>query len=227
MSQRYPGPEEPTDAENGDAAPPPAPTSWGTGPDEPPRYGVRLPPDQRPLPPSGAERYPRPVPTDPYGTPVGPEVGGPYGQQGPYSQSPYGAQPGAYGQDPYGSSQQPYGQVPYASQQPYGQDPYGRAPYGQGPIDPYARRGGPGPANGLALWSLLLGLFTFMCGPSAIAGIVVGIMARRAVAQGRATNKGLATTGLVVSIVMCVLWLLAAYWLISSGAYQQILDTYQ
>lgn len=171
-------------------------------PDDQPRYGVRLPPDQRP--PVPPQPVPGADPTRQHGAP------GAWGQ-------PYGGQP--YGGQPYGG--QPYGGQPSGGQ-PYGGQPYGGQPYGG--YDPYAAARPPvGRSNQLAVWSLVLGLAGLLCGPTTIVGIVLGVQARVAVKQGRATNGALALTGLVVSIVMAVLWIISVIWLFSSGGYDELL----
>ena len=162
--------------------------------------------------------------TSPYGGYVPPAAPAPGGAPGT----------GAYGQQPYGEpphAQQPYGQQPYG-QQPYGQQPYGQQPYGQ----PYPAAGYPGgpvrdtSGNGLGVWSLVLAILTFFtgCFPAAVVGIVLGAKGRRAADEGRADNRGLATAGYVLNIVLTVLTVLlvvGVFWLVSYlGGWEAFLD---
>ncbi|VTR75508.1 DUF4190 domain-containing protein [Cellulomonas hominis] len=131
----------------------------------------------------------------------------PAAQGSPYGPAP---QPSA-ARDPY-AAQHPYAgyaaQHPYAAQQ---QDPYAAAPSAIHPaVAPawgtaaYAPGYGYGyPSNGLAVWSLVLGVVgVVLAGPLAgVPAIITGVLARRAVAEGRADNGGLATAGIVLGAV--------------------------
>jgi hypothetical protein len=65
---------------------------------------------------------------------------------------------------------------------------------------------------GLAIASLVLGILGFLCGLSAIPGLILGIMALRRInrSAGRLRGKGLATGGIVTSGVALVMLILAA-----------------
>lgn len=187
-------------------------------PEDEPRYGVRLPPGQQPVPPQ------QPA----WGTESGQPGQNPYGQpQG--GQPPYGQTQG--GQPPYGQAQggqPPYGQ-PQGGQPPYGQNPYGQAPgglpYSPAP-DPYGT-GGYGQAsstskNNLGVWALVCGIGGLLCNPALIAGVILGVLARKAVREGTANNGGMATAGLVISIIGCVLWVISLVYLSSIGYFDAI-----
>ena len=174
-----------------------------------------------------ADPYPAPQPPgpqQPYGAPDPYAAQQPYGQQ-PYGQQPYGAPDPYAAQQPYGAgdpyaAQQPYGAVdPYAAQQPYGQQPgYGQDPYaGAYPAAPYG--GYPGgsyvpvygyPRNGLGVWSLALGIASFVCfGPLAgIPAIITGVLGRKAAQRGEANNGGLSLAGLILGSIACAGWVL-------------------
>jgi hypothetical protein len=140
-------------------------------------------------------------------TPTGPQ--NPYGQQ-PYGQQPYGQQPG-YGQQPPAYGQQPA----------YGQPPQYPAP-GYSAASVYPGAGGT-QSNSLGVWSLILGLAGFVCSLGLLAGIpaiIVGRLAKKAAAEGRANNPGMGTAGMVlgwiataVSIIVIAAWV----YLLSSG----------
>ena len=67
--------------------------------------------------------------------------------------------------------------------------------------------GGGAEANNLAVWSLVLALLGWVCTGllTSIPAIVVGHRARRAAAQGRANNPGMATAGIVLGWIATVL----------------------
>lgn len=163
-------------------------------PEDEPRYGVRLPPGQQPVPP----------------------------------QQPASPQQPAWGTESGQSGQNPYGQ-PQGGQPPYGQNPYGQAPgglpYSPAP-DPYGT-GGYGQAsstskNNLGVWALVCGIGGLLCNPALIAGVILGVLARKAVREGTANNGGMATAGLVISIIGCVLWVISLVYLSSIGYFDAI-----
>ncbi len=137
----------------------------------------------------------------------------------------YGATPPPYGSDTgsggYGSTPPAYGSTPPA----YGAPPYGGAPayagaeYGQGAYG-YAY-----PKNGLAIWSLVLGLVGLLAGCGFFAGIpaiIVGGRAKRAVAEGQANNPGMATAGVVlgwVATILSILGIIGVIALFATGVY--------
>jgi hypothetical protein len=173
-------------------------------------------------------------PEDPYSTPQGGSGQGGSGEQ-PAGQPPqYGqyapqepAQP-QYGQPQYGQ-QQPYGQQPVYGQQPY--DPAGGQP-GAYPAYQGAPYGGPAfgyPKNGLAVWSLVLGILSIVCCGlfSGIPGIILGNKAQQAVARGEANNGGMATAGVVLSWVGTALFVLGLIWFFAGGGYADFQQGFQ
>lgn len=61
--------------------------------------------------------------------------------------------------------------------------------------------------NSLGGWALGLGIAgALCCGPVAIGGIITGNLGRKAADDGLATNRGMATTGMVIGIVGVCLW---------------------
>ena len=187
----------------------------------------------------------RPTSDDPYATPSGSSPSGPAPTPGsaPSSAnvSPYGGYEPPAGQSPYGAPQQPQQQPPYgAPQQPYGaqpqQQPYGQQPYGQ----PYPGQTYPAygevpdrSGNQLGVWSLVLAIVTFFtgCFPASIVGIVLGAKGRRAADEGRADNRGLATTGWVLNIVftiLTVLFIVALFVLVAAlGGWEAFLEGWE
>jgi len=178
--------------------PPPNPQAYPGGyqpgyPPAPPvsQYGQQAHPQPgiQPAypPPSGQPLYPQPGVQPAY-----PQPGVPYGQPvvTGYSQQ-FGAYPGA-------------GYPEYPSYPP-APDPY--AP-------PYIVGYNPTAKNGFGIASLILGISTFCClGPLAgILAVVFGVMGRNAADEGRATNKSLATVGIVLgivgTIVVTFIWIL-------------------
>lgn len=187
-------------------------------------------------PPGGPQDPTQPQPPNPEQPPGPPSPYGPpnpYSQPGPYGQQPVDptAPPGQPHQDPYAApgsfsappasgapaSGQPYG--PPSGGQPYGAPQYGEQPYAQpygGQPPPAGYPPGYGAAkgtNGLAIGSLvasLLGLFTCIGG---VAGIVLGHMARKQIAQSGEEGRGMATAGLVIGYAVVVLYLVGcAIW---------------
>ncbi|MEU8267421.1 DUF4190 domain-containing protein [Sphaerisporangium sp. NPDC049002] len=151
----------------------------------------------------------------PYGEPPG---GYPLGGQPPHGgEPPGGYPPGGYppgGQPPYG--QPPYGEPP-GGQPPYGTPPYGGPPpYGQPPPGGWpagGRRGG-----GLGTAALVLGIVSLflllICGVgvlTAIAGLIVGIMA-----VIRNSNKGRAIVGIVLSALTLILGIIGFTWFVNN-----------
>lgn len=157
---------------------------------------------------------PGPAPYDPANPGDGSQA--PYGaaEPGGSPQHPSGG-PGVpagepYPAGPYGSPQAS-GQPPYAGQPGYGGQPYTGQPQSPGP-PPYAAGAYPAsayappyyPKNSLAVWSLVLGIASFVlsCGfVTGIPAVIVGNAAKRAVAEGQADNEGMATAGIVLGWV--------------------------
>ncbi|UFU04401.1 DUF4190 domain-containing protein [Ruania suaedae] len=145
----------------------------------------------------------------------------PYGHQQPGSSpwsAPYG-EPAPYGGTPSYGGPPSYGGTPgvpgppAAPAGPYDQPPSGYGPPGGygAPGDHRAQVGGygaypalTGPDNTLGGWSLGLGIGAIVLSCVwigwlvGIGAVVTGFMARKAVAQGRATNGGMALAGLIL-----------------------------
>ncbi|MCO7271986.1 DUF4190 domain-containing protein [Cellulosimicrobium cellulans] len=134
---------------------------------------------------------------------------GPYDPAGPQdgSQAPYGSSAPGGPQPPTGD---PAG-APYAAQPQYvaGQYPGQQYPASAYGAPPYY------PKNNLAIWSLVLGIASFVlsCGFfTGIPAVIVGNAAKRAVAEGQADNDGMATAGIIlgwVAIALSVIGLLS------------------
>lgn len=112
----------------------------------------------------------------------------PFAQPGDPAQQP-GGQPGS-GQQPGG--QPGYGQQPGGYPPPgYGQPPYGQPPHGQA-------QG----TNGMAIASLVT---AFFCSPL---GIILGFVAKGQIKKTGQSGNGLATAGIVLSIIGIVFGIL-------------------
>lgn len=136
----------------------------------------------------------------------------PYGEQQVYgNQQPYGNQ--QYAQNPYGA-QSPQPGVPMYSQTPYGaQQQYNQQNFGQ-PVKAVVYDAVPGGTHGTSVAALVCGilglLFFWVPGLDLIlclAGLICGIIA---VAKGFG-GRGMAITGLVLSIIDCILTLIFFY----------------
>lgn len=101
-------------------------------------------------------------------------------------------------QQPGGRPGQPYGQ-PQPGEQPYGQPQYGQPQYGQ---QPYGQPAWGAPqksgTNGLAIASLVV---AFFCWP---VGLVLGFVAKNQIKTSGQSGDGLATAGIIVSILNAV-----------------------
>jgi len=153
---------------------------------------------------SAAARQP-----DPYGQQPAHD---PYSAPQPPAADPYGApQPPAAPQNPYD---------PYAQQQPpapqYGQQPV--SPYGATPQYPAygAPMADPNKNNGLAIGSMATGIGSIIlgccCWPigllAGIAGVVLGIISNKQIAERGNRGKGFALTGIItggVGILVAVI----------------------
>ena len=147
-----------------------------------------------------------------------------YGEQQPYSaQQPYGEQQVYENQQPYGNqqyTQNPYGvpqqqpMGPQYTQTPYGvQQQYNQQYYGQ-PVKAVVYDAVPDQMHGTSVAALVCGilglLFFWIPGLDLIlclAGLICGIIA---VAKGFG-GRGMAITGLVLSIIDCILTLIFFY----------------
>ncbi|OBF41307.1 DUF4190 domain-containing protein [Mycolicibacterium peregrinum] len=95
----------------------------------------------------------------------------------------------------------PYGPPPGAYPGPY------PPPYGGYPMQPSPR----GPANGLGLAALILAIFALLLTWTVIGGLIFGIVAlilgflgRGRSQRGEATNGGVATAGVALGAIACV-----------------------
>ncbi|WP_353709190.1 DUF4190 domain-containing protein [Cellulosimicrobium sp. ES-005] len=134
---------------------------------------------------------------------------GPYDPAGPQdgSQAPYGSSAPGGPQHPTGDpAGAPYGAQPQYPGQQYPGQQYPAGAYGAPPYYP---------KNNLAIWSLVLGIASFVlsCGFfTGIPAVIVGNAAKRAVAEGQADNDGMATAGIIlgwVAIALSVIGLLS------------------
>jgi len=86
---------------------------------------------------------------------------------------------------------------------------------------PGAPPAGPAPTSGKAIASLVLGLCGLLCGIAAIVGLIFGIVALSDIKKsgGRLEGRGLATAGIVVSVVVLILSLAAWIFLLGLSSY--------
>ena len=87
---------------------------------------------------------------------------------------------------------------PYPEGQ-YNQQPGGYVPGGFGPR--------PDEKNSLGVWSLCLGIASFLCCGlvTGIPSIIVGYLGIQAANEGRATNKGMSIAGIALGVLSIVL----------------------
>ena len=138
-----------------------------------------------------------PQPADPYrgagGTPPSST------DQGPYTHRAPGAAPSGSYSTPSSADQTYLRPGAYGSHGPYG------AGYGGYPPLQNKQNSAGGWALGLGIASLLMCLVPVLSQLVAVAGIVTGVMGVKAASEGRADNRGMATTGIVLSAVALVL----------------------
>lgn len=156
-----------------------------------------------------------------------------YGQEPQYGQQQQQPQ---YGEQPQHGEQPRYGQQPPSGGEQHGGNQYGGGQYGGGHYGPGQYGEGPGygtapptgygdgrrPSNGMGIAALVLGILALLGAwipfvniismLMAIAGIVLGVMALKKVKRGEATNRGMALTGLILSVVALVLSLIVTVW---------------
>jgi F0F1-type ATP synthase membrane subunit c/vacuolar-type H+-ATPase subunit K len=165
-------------------------------------------PDDETQPPAATPHDPPAAPQ--YGGPASPQYGGP---ASPHYGGPASPQYGAPGDPQYGAPPAPQYGAPVGPQygQPgapqYGQPQYQAGPYAGGGY------GLPFPRNSLAVWSLVLGLCSFVlsCGLfTGIPAVIVGNKAKQAAARGEANNPGMATAGIVLGWIAIALSILGA-----------------
>ena len=157
-----------------------------------------------------------------------PQGNGPDPQQNNYSnqgyQQPYGTDNNQGYQQPYGTDnnqgyqQQSYGANDY--QQPYGSQPdysnYNQnnyqqqyPNYNQYPVEDKS-------AKNNATASLVLGIIGLCCcAPCGIVGLILGINSKKANPE----NNGLATAGIILSIIALVIWAILLITQIVSGSF--------
>ncbi|GAA1087426.1 DUF4190 domain-containing protein [Tsukamurella spumae] len=162
------------------------------------------------------------VQPDPYAAPSNPYAApaDPYAAPNPY------AAPGA---DPYAAPVDPYAAPPvYPGQQPFGQNAYGQQQFGQQPGFPaYPGQNLPGyPApgygqqstgtNGLAIAALVCGIVSFPLGCAyglgiitAIAALIMGIIAMKQVKETGQDGHGMALSGVILGGVYIALFVIA------------------
>ncbi len=154
----------------------------------------------------------------------------PYGPAGGQSDTSGGSgYPGGMNQPPAGQSPpgQPYGQRPGA-QMPYSgytpqQPSYQNAPYTGGGMG----WGANASKNALGGWALGTGIAGVLCcGIAAVPALILGIQGRKAADEGLATNRSMATTGMVLGIVGIALWGIALLLNLTTGLGSLYLDTY-
>lgn len=153
-------------------------------------------------PPQGQSPYGQPAQGQPqYGQPAQPDYGQPPQGQSPYGQPAY-SEP-ASGQPAYGQPAQP----------PYGQPASGQSPQGQAYGQPYQQYGQPQvpqKTNGFAVAALILGIIG-----GHVLAIILGIVALVQIKKTGDKGKGMAITGIVLSIV----WIPVCIGLFALGAF--------
>jgi len=146
-----------------------------------------------------ASPYP---PADTYGTPY---PNGGFASQG-YAQPTTGYDYGGYQEAAYPTQEYPsYPPVP---------DPYAPAPYvAPYAAPPYVFGYNPTEKNSQGVAALVLGILSVCCLGllTGILAIVFGVQGRKAADEGRATNKGTATAGMVLGIIGSVF--VGLYWI--------------
>lgn len=132
--------------------------------------------------------------------------------------TPYPGTPQQPGTPQPGTPQQPGVTPQPASGQPGGSGPSAHQPGGMPPSAPgYPQTPSPGgymnpyPKNSLGVWSLVLGIASFIVCPilASIGAIVTGHMSRKAVREGQADNGGLGMAGLILGWASLVLSIVA------------------
>lgn len=156
-------------------------------------------------------------------------------------QNPYGSGEPQQPQEPSGTPQYPAAPPPYpqgaSAPTPYpgspqypAAAPYGSAPGGYG--QPGPGYGAAYPKNNLAVWSLVLGIVSFVlsCGLlTGIPAVIVGNNAKKAVARGEANNGGMATAGIIlgwIAIVLSVLTIILFAILLATGVWAGYMDSW-
>jgi hypothetical protein len=156
-----------------------------------------------------------------------------------YGQNPYMGQNGQpqYGQNPYmgQNGQPPYGQNPYMGQN--GQPQYGQNPYmGQNgqPYSPYNVPPQGNPGKGLGITGFVLSLVSFLgcCLGQAliifglsISGMIFSIIGRSK-SKKAGQSHGLATAGMIISIIHTAFWVLMILFVVilMATGYEDVLE---
>ena len=184
--------------------------------------GRWYPPEQAPgHAPSGASADAT-APTGPppasagYGPPDEPGAGvpgpsAPYGYAGNPGPSGMGASP-AYGYPP----QPPPPYYPYG---PGGYYPDGRMPY---PTGPMVQANQTNPFSIASLVCACVGIIPFLGILGVILGFVFGLIAKSQIKRGGGIQegKGLATAGIVISVVITALWII--FWIVVANSNNQV-----
>ena len=130
---------------------------------------------------------------------------------------------------PEGTEPPPYGSTPPPPPPSYGAPPppppsYGTPPppppgYGAPSGYPGGYPGQPQKRNGKAIWSLVLGIVGLVCCGfvAGIPAVILGTTAKKEIAAGQGTGRGMAQAGFVLGIISIVLGLLGLV-LVLTGA---------
>jgi flagelliform silk protein (fragment) len=135
---------------------------------------------------------------------------------GAYPNGSYNQQPGGYGPNGGPYNQQPAGYGPAG----YGPGGYGPAGYGPGGYGPR-----PDEKNSLGGWALGLGIAGLFCCSifTGIPAIILGVLGMQAANEGRATNKGMSITGIVMG-ALSIVFLIIYY---ATGMHERFLESWQ
>jgi len=78
---------------------------------------------------------------------------------------------------------------------------------------PIGTPAGPVKTSAMAIWSLVLGIVGFLCGLTAIAGLILGILSLRDIkaSNGRLTGRGMALAGIIISSIVILLFPIAFF----------------
>lgn len=145
-------------------------------------------------PPSGGQG-PQDEGYDPFAPPS--PFGSPEPSVGPVPSTPAGDPRFAGNDSPDG----PPSAWPYDTASP--DSTLGSNPYG--PPAPVGYQAAAISSNQIATWALTLAILGLCCGFLSIAGFVMSLQAKQAVAQGRANNGGVASAAMAISVITFVL----------------------
>lgn len=186
-------------------------------PEQAPGYVPRgVSPDATPC--TGVDDAALPVPTNTgmeappgFGPPSTSVASSPYGTPGNPGPPGVGLPP-AYGYPP----QQPPPCYPYA---PNGYYPDGRMPYQMGPM---VQAGQTNPLAVVSLVCVCVGIIPFLGIIGVILGFVFGLVAKGQIKRtgGLQEGNGLATAGIIISVVITALWII--FWIVLASSSSQI-----